>query len=136
MSKFYSLTNVRKCEGFKCVEPDRTRQSFKESCDINNIIKRFTRSLGSDFLAHYAGYMEGKFGDASAAIDFHTARNMLIDAENAFLALPSAVRDRFANDPSRLLDFIGNSSNREEAVKLGLLKKTPKSEATTEKVVA
>ena len=42
-----------------------------------------------------------------------------------FDSLPSSLRERFSNDPSRLLAFVDDESNFDEAVKLGLLSPLP-----------
>jgi len=36
-------------------------------------------------------------------------------------SLPSKIRDRFGNDPSQLLSFLADSSNKDEAISLGLV---------------
>lgn len=102
-----------------------TKQSFKAECDINNILKRFRKNAGIDFLNTYSGYLSGKFEDVSAAVDYHTAHAQIDEARQVFGAMPASLRARFNNDPGALLDFLGNSANREEAVSLGLLVKPP-----------
>lgn len=115
-------------------KPSLTKQSFKEECDINNILKKYNRALGIEFLDQYSGYISGKFEDVSAGVDYRTALHQLSEAEAAFEAMPSKLRARFDNDPAMLLDFLGNSANREEAIDLGLLpKKHSDPVATTEK---
>jgi len=96
--------------------PGRTQQQFKDECDINNIMKRFE---ATGVVTHLNG-RPPQFGDI-ADLDFQGAMDAVIDARNRFEALPSKVRDRFQNDPQRLLDFIADSNNAEEARKLGLL---------------
>lgn len=95
---------------------DRTQQNFRDECDINNLVKLYARTgviPGQDIPA-----MHFDAGDIS---DYHSALNALIDADRTFLNLPSELRARFQNDPGQLLDFLNNSDNREEAVKIGLL---------------
>ena len=52
----------------------------------------------------------------------------MIAADAAFMAFPSSVRDRFGNDPSALFAFVHDSSNRDEAISLGLIGPPPKVE--------
>ena len=42
-------------------------------------------------------------------------------ADDAFMALPAAVRERFNNDPAELVDFVSDVNNRSEAIDLGLI---------------
>lgn len=97
--------------------PARTKQEFKEQCDINNIIKSFKITRQITHLAAKAGTFE----DLPDALDLQTALNVVIQAEDAFAALPAAVRDRFKNNPSEFLAFMEDPKNMVEAEKLGLV---------------
>lgn len=94
----------------------RTKQSFKDECDINNIMRRFELTGEISHL----GARTPIFGDFPD-MDFAQAMAVVTMARERFSELPAAVRDRFANDPGRLLAFLEDPSNREEAVKLGLV---------------
>nr|QJB20098.1 MAG: internal scaffolding protein [Microvirus sp.] len=96
--------------------PGKTLQAFKDECDINRIMKRYQQTGVID----HVNRASPKFGDLEA-IDFQSALNLVIEAEHRFAALPAELRDRFGNDPARLLQFVENPSNAQEAVKLGLL---------------
>lgn len=111
---------VKKCP------TSRTKQSFKKDCDVNNILKKYRRQLGKDFLDEYHGFISGRFGDASYATGYQDALNVICASNEAFDALPSALRARFGNDPLNMLEFVGNKDNKDEAIKLGLLKKEVK----------
>lgn len=104
-------------------EPSLTKQSFKDECDINNILKKYKRALGAEFLDQYQGFLDGKFEDVSAGVDYRTALHQISEADAAFEAMPAGLRARFDNDPGLLLDFLGDSRNRDEAIELGLLAK-------------
>ena len=54
-------------------------------------------------------------------MDYAESQQIVIDANNAFANLPSRLRDRFANDPSKLLDFLSRKENLDEAISLGLV---------------
>lgn len=100
--------------------PGRTLQSFKEECDINTIMKRYQQTGVID----HVNRASPKFGDVEA-VDFQDALNLVLDAEARFAALPSEVRERFGNDPARLLAFVDDPANRQEAVKLRLIDDLP-----------
>lgn len=101
-------------------EPSRTKQEFKNECDINIIMKRFKKVAGADFLSRYAGVVSGQFGDFSTVSDYRSAIEQVERARNVFMALPAKVRSRFENDPAQFLDFVENPANAAEMVSLGL----------------
>jgi phage internal scaffolding protein len=63
------------------------------------------------------------FGDFSGDFDYQKSQNAIISAQNAFDALPAALRKRFDNNPAELLAFIADEKNKDEAIKLGLIPK-------------
>jgi len=67
----------------------------------------------------------GSFGDFTSYDDYHSSLNQIIEAQDAFEALPSSMRKRFGNDPGELLAFLEDPANNEEAVKLGLRQAPP-----------
>jgi len=104
--------------GLVCLEPSRTQQHFKDECDINYVLKNF----GIDALA--VSPLQPRYGDFTDVVDYHSALNAVIAAEDQFMALPANIRKRFDNDPSKLIDFMENPANREEAESLGLVNKS------------
>lgn len=104
------------CDGSESV----TQQQFKDECDINTIVRRFglTGELPDDVRMP----MSGDFTDAP---DFDTAMQLVVQAKEEFMRLPAELRSRFNNDPGRLIAFIEDDGNRDEARKLGLLKPEP-----------
>lgn len=105
-----------------------TKQCFKEECDINNIVKRYmdTGILGDPFDTR-----KPVFGDFSDVPDFHEAQGVIAKAFEQFADLPAEVRDRFANNPAQLMEFLDNPANRDEAIKLGLVSSEPASDVGT-----
>lgn len=107
--------------GLYC-DPDdtRTHQSFKDECDINVIVERF--GLTGELPENVRVPVSGDFTDV---VDFQTALNAVRKAQEGFAALPADVRYRFANDPQRLMEFMADDRNLEEARKLGLVNPEP-----------
>lgn len=93
-----------------------TEQSHLHECDVNKIIAKYDRNG----LITHISKIEGKYGDVTGA-DFQSAQNLVINAQYMFDQLPSEIRKRFDNNPGRLLAFMENEANREEALKLGLI---------------
>lgn len=97
--------------------PSLTHQSFKDECDIGNIMKRYLRT---GVLTHLTS-LQARYGDLSNLPDYHTALNTVIQAQDSFDALPAVIRARFFNDPGQFMDFVSNPENRDEMVKLGMI---------------
>lgn len=95
----------------------RTKQSFKDECDINNIMARFQKTG----VIAFANKFQARYGDVTG-VDFANAMRVVADARTMFAELPARVRERFANDPARFLEFVQNPANKDEARALGLLK--------------
>lgn len=103
--------------GISNFSEDRTRQAHRDECDVNNIVKRLEQT---GFLPEGRG--PGAFGDFTG-LEFQDMLTRVNAAQAAFDSLPAAIRTRFGNDPGELLDFMDDPSNREEAVKLGLVRR-------------
>jgi len=102
---------------------DRTRQEFKDECDINILIKRFEATGGMP--QPWKSPPKLNWGDFYSAPEYLEAQNILIRAREAFIGLPSRVRSRFNNDPLELLAFVHDPKNIEEARTLGLSNPVP-----------
>lgn len=98
--------------------PSMTKQSFKEECDINNIVKRFELTGVIDHLNQKA--REGVYTDLPDPLDFQGALELVREAQDAFNSLPADIRARFQNDPEAFLSFTSDPSNQDEMIKLGL----------------
>ncbi|AXH76873.1 MAG: internal scaffolding protein [Microviridae sp.] len=100
--------------------PGRTKQSFKDECDINRIMARFAVTGMLDFVSRH----EPRYMDCSG-IDYRACMDVVVEANSMFADLPSEVRDRFMNDPARFLDFCSDKENLPELRKMGLAKPAP-----------
>lgn len=100
--------------------PSMTQQHFAKDADLNEIVKRFGIKDGSLPVVPTDPRF---YGDFTGVPDFRQALDATLDAANRFNALPAPLRNRFANDPILLWDFVNNPANFDEAIKLGLLKK-------------
>lgn len=105
-------------------EKSLTEQSHKKKCDINNIMAKY-RQTGILPVSTKSPL----YGDFTSSEDFHTACNMVIKAREDFEQLPSAIRKRFDNDPGKLVEFLHDPTNVNEAIELGIMEKIGDSEA-------
>ena len=97
-------------------ERSRTKQSFKDECDINKIMAKYQTT---GVITHVAKHAP-QYGFAPS-LDFQTAMNLINKANDQFADLPSQVRRRFDNNPAEFLQFCENPDNRSEMALLGLL---------------
>ena len=106
--------------GLKCEDESLALESEKEESDINTIVRRFglTGELPSDIKMPQSG-------DFTGIPDFHTAMNMVRATQEEFMRVPAEIRDRFNNDPQKLMSFLDDEANRDEARKLGFLRPDP-----------
>ena len=102
-----------------CSLDGMTKQSFKDSCNINTIVEK-ARKTG---LVSHLNSKTPVYQDCSVVPDYQTALGIVLQAQDAFAQLSASVRERFANDPSRMIDFLSDVRNNDEAVKLGLIEK-------------
>lgn len=102
--------------GFATTGDSMTNQQFKEECDVNNILAKYKRT---GLLSHVSR-TQGQFGDFSTLEDYQTSLHKVMKAQESFGLLPSEVRNKFQNDPGKLVDFLADSKNDEEAYKFGL----------------
>ena len=96
-----------------------TQQDHKNRCDINRVIRRYTRT---GTIQHVSTF-EKQFGDVTG-IDFKSAMDLTVAAQQTFDELPAYVRKEFQNDPGKLLEFMEKPENRERAIELGLIDQT------------
>lgn len=93
-----------------------TRQEFKDEADINTIMAQYMRTGELPKINEVAP----QYLDVTD-MDFQTHMNAIREAQELFDALPSQVRNRFQNDPGEFIDFCGDSNNRPELARMGLL---------------
>jgi phage internal scaffolding protein len=106
--------------------PSLTQQEFKDEVNINNIVKR----AGSTGILP-SGNREPLFDDFSEIHDYQNVVEIVNNANSAFEALPSSVRETFGNDVTSLLDFIDNPENQDKAVSMGLISPLEAQEASS-----
>lgn len=99
------------------VGASRTQKQFKDQCNVNNIIAKFKKH---GTITHVRNAQNGVYADLSELPSLQEAHSTINAAVAAFEAVPAEIRKRFAHDPQNFIDFLADSSNDEEAIKLGL----------------
>lgn len=113
-------------EGFECEGESLTQQHFLEECDVNRIMQRY-QETGVLIDPMIVQRRHPVFGEFDFEFDLREAMDMVNNAYEQFYQLPSRIRERFDNSPAKLLDFVRNPDNYDEALKLGLVKPRPES---------
>lgn len=119
-NKFHS-ERVRTPVGKKSL----TKQSFKDQCDINNILAGYQKT---GIVNHVSKY-QARYDDVEP-IDYHTAMNIVVTTNSMFAELPSSVRAEFNHDPKMFLEAVQNPDKYQDVlVKHGLLEAAEQTEA-------
>jgi phage internal scaffolding protein len=105
-------------------EASKTDQQWKQDVDVNSIMKKYISGKGITHLAK----IRGTYADVSNVPDLATAMQQLKTADELFMGLPAALRAKFENDPAKMVEYLQDPKNNEEAVKLGLKTKVENSD--------
>ncbi len=97
----------------KVYDDGRTKQSFKESTDINKILAKARRAGTLSHLQKYGG----EYGDFSD-FDFLEAQNTLARAHNIFNELPGEIRREFGQNPTAFFKYASDPENADRLTKL------------------
>lgn len=95
-----------------------TKQSEKDSCDINLIMAHYVKTR---VLLHQRDN-EPEYGFASSDT-FNESMQIVAKAQSMFAELPSGIRSKFENNPAKFLDFVQDERNLEEMQEMGLANK-------------
>lgn len=111
-------------EGIEFTEESMTQQHFKDECDINRIMERY-QETGVLIDPMTGTRRQPMFGEFDSEFDLRDAMDKINMAYEQFNQLPSRIRERFDNSPVKLLEFLRDADNYDEAVELGLVEPRP-----------
>lgn len=105
--------------GIDCGTDTEVQQHLAADTDINRIVARYmtTGVIPPDQVSQ----RQAIFADATAVGDYQDMLGVITAVSEEFIQLPSDIRARFENNPARMIDWLSDPSNYQEAVKLGLL---------------
>ncbi len=115
--KFRKAYDPHKKYVFKTVGESLTQQHFKEECDVINIIKKHDRNG----IIEHVQRGQARYGDFSAVTDYREALDLVRDARDEFMTIPSDIRKKFDNDPGKFYEFVSNPDNKEELKTMGFI---------------
>lgn len=100
----------------------KTKQSFRDKCDINKIIAKYQKTGMLRNLNNGQPF----YGDVSMFKDYKQSLDKVNDATELFMKMSPTIRERFKNDPAEMIKFLENKNNLKEAQELGMVVKPPK----------
>ncbi len=112
------MKNSNRPHAITFTEPTLTKQSFKEECDINNIMLRYQRTGLVDHISKYQPQYHELDGST-----YKDLMDKLANANSMFEELPSKARKHFDNDPAQFLDYVNNlqdGADIQQLIDLGL----------------
>lgn len=88
----------------------RTKQGFKDSCDINKILRKWQKTGTITHLAKY----QGQYGDFSDIDDLLTAQERLARGQAIFDELPGEVKREFNQNVGDFYKFVNDPANADK----------------------
>lgn len=113
-----------------CGDELMTKQSFKAECDINNILRQYSKT---GVITHVQS-SRPTYGDLPDSIDYQQSMNTLLQADAAFAGLPASVRSRFGNDPAAFLAALTDPTQRTYLTEVGVFRPADPASAVPEPV--
>lgn len=94
-----------------------TEQAHKDSVDINKIVKKYSKTG----LIEHINHIEAAWGTLDGK-DFKDMMDKITGIQEDFDRLPSPIRNKFNHNPEKMLAYLADEKNTNEAIELGLLK--------------
>ncbi|UDN67665.1 internal scaffolding protein [robinz microvirus RP_87] len=104
-----------------------TKQSHKDECDINLIIKKYQKTG----IIQHISQQTPSYTDLPDTLDYQQSLAILEEADYAFSTLPSVVREYFHNSPAEFLAAFTDPSQAAKLEEWGLAKKREEQAPTT-----
>lgn len=105
------------CSGDKVL----TVQSDADEANINKIVAKMEKGQMS-FRMNAAPPF---YGDVSEFDGLADAVEKVLSANDLFMDMSASIRERFDNDPVKMVEFLEDEANRAEAIKLGMVIEEP-----------
>lgn len=93
-----------------------TEQHHKKDCDINHILRTYDKTG----LITHVNTAQAHYGDFTIVNEYQESLNLVMAAQEDFLAMPADIRKKFDNDPGQFMEFVTNPDNLDEMRELGL----------------
>ena len=112
-------------------EKSKTDPSWAQDLEAQSVINKYMKT------GQWLGTPKGGYDPEGQLmhVDLQSAMNIVREATDTFLSLPSELRARFGNSPEAYVAFIQDEKNKDEAVKLGLLVKKSSVPSDADRIV-
>lgn len=111
----YDTSAVSLENGLACPEDTLTQQHQAKEADINYIVQQFGVTGLLPNSVNLPTYQ-----DFDSIFNYQDAMNLIIEANQQFMKLPSSARAAFNNNPHELIQYLENNPNPQKLVDLGL----------------
>lgn len=98
-------------------DPGLTEQCHRDECDINRIMANYAKT---GQVPVYTSKVP-QYSDFTQVVDYQTALNLVMDAQDSFYELPAEVRSEYENDPAKFLQALDDPAQKEKLIDLGVL---------------
>lgn len=100
---------------FNTGKKTKVQQKFKDLATPGNKIRQMER-------AQMVTDPEGSiFGEGTTHLDYTTMLGQVTDIQQKFQKIDSGIRAKFDNDPQKIINFVHDKKNYQEALKMGLI---------------
>nr|QJB20111.1 MAG: internal scaffolding protein [Microvirus sp.] len=113
-------------------KPSRTQKQFKDEVNINKIMSKYKKTG----IVNHLNHKQGQYQDLLQAGSYQESLDHVMKAQQLFNELPSELRSRLQNDPQKLIEFLADPKNDDEAIRLGLKELTPEGQKQREAQIA
>ncbi len=97
----------------KYTKHGRTKQSYKDSCDINKLLEKGAKAGGLSHIERHGA----QYGDF-ANIDWEQVPLQLAEGRQVFNELPADIKREFNQSPGEFYEFVTNPDNSERLTEL------------------
>ena len=125
MTKFRNAYSKPERVVFNTVGESMTQLHLADDCDIKTIISRYDKT---GIIANVAKGV-ARYGDYSEINEYREALDLVNDANNSFMELPSEVRSYFDNDAGLFFETATDPSKIDVMRELGLAPPLPSARA-------
>lgn len=94
----------------------RTEQHHKDSTMIDTVLRKYDKTG----LITHVNRATAQYGDFTTINEYQESLNLVMQAEDSFLELPSDIRKQFGNDAGAFFEFATNPDNANKLVEMGL----------------
>ncbi len=109
---FYFMQNG-KPEVRKYTRHGRTKQSYKDSCDINKLLEKGAKQGGLSHLERHGA----RYGDF-ANIDWDNVPLQLAEGRQVFNELPAELKREFDQNPAKFYNYVTDPENEDRLQEL------------------